>query len=71
MLQMPGYIRWVLEAVVEWVEQGRAPDVLTAVQISTNGQIANGTTRPLCPYPLIQKFVGGDPTAASSFQCVK
>ncbi|KAH0032992.1 putative feruloyl esterase, partial [Aureobasidium melanogenum] len=50
--------------LVRWVEEGIAPDTLKAV-----GQHGDGTVRELCQYPLVQRFVGGDPKVASSFEC--
>ncbi|KAI4729577.1 tannase and feruloyl esterase [Aureobasidium sp. EXF-10728] len=50
--------------LVRWVEQGIAPDTLKAF-----GQHGDGTVRELCQYPLVQRFVGGDPKVASSFVC--
>jgi feruloyl esterase len=57
-----------LSPLVQWVEQGIAPDQIMA------SKIANGVTtftRPLCPYPALPRYSGvGDPTKASSFTCV-
>ena len=51
-----------LAALVRWVEDGRAPETLTAVG-------RDGTVRGLCPYPLVQRYVGGDPKVPGSFTC--
>lgn len=53
-------------AVIDWVEAGRAPDALIAVQ-----QRADGTqrSRPLCPYPQAAAYTGGDADKSSSFVC--
>jgi feruloyl esterase len=52
----------------QWVEQGIAPDQIIA------SKVVNGVTlfsRPLCPYPALPRYAGvGDPTQASSFNCV-
>jgi len=57
----------VLSPLVQWVEQGIAPDQLLASKI-VNGVTA--FTRPLCPYPALPRYSGvGDPTKASSFIC--
>jgi hypothetical protein len=53
-----------LGALVEWVERGVEPDTLRAV-----GQDGDGTVRHLCLYPLVQRYVGGDPKVAESFEC--
>lgn len=49
--------------LVQWVEEGAVPDTLSA-----HGN--DGSSRDLCLYPLVQRFVGGDPKAAASFHCV-
>jgi len=52
-----------MAAVVAWVEEGKAPETLPA---------ANATsTRELCRYPLVSRYVGGDPDAAASFRCAR
>lgn len=55
-----------MQAVVDWVEKGKAPDVLPA-----SGTIKGTTvTRPLCPYPEPDAtYTGGDPNKASSYTC--
>jgi len=57
-----------LSPLVQWVEQGIAPDQILA------SKIANGVTtftRPLCSYPALPRYSGvGDPTEATSFACV-
>jgi feruloyl esterase len=56
-----------LSPLVQWVEQGIAPDQMLASKI-----IGGVTTfaRPLCPYPALPRHSGvGDPTKASSFVC--
>jgi feruloyl esterase len=54
-----------LSAMVRWVEQGRAPDSLTAT-----GRAFPGRSRPLCAYPLHAHYTGqGDPEDAASFEC--
>ncbi|KAI5201172.1 tannase and feruloyl esterase [Aureobasidium subglaciale] len=50
--------------LVKWVEEGIAPDTLRAT-----GQHGDGTVRELCQYPLVQRYVGGDPKIAASFEC--
>ena len=54
----------LFQAVVNWVENGVAPDTIT----STGG----GRTRPLCPYPKVQTYIGGsaDPNQPTSFVCM-
>lgn len=54
----------MLRAIQNWVEKGRAPD-----RIIARGKSFPGVTRPLCPYPTIARYKGGDPKSASSFEC--
>ncbi len=52
----PGPNTWdKLPALVDWVEQGRAPDALVATH-SRNGQVDN--ERLLCPYPQEAVYTG-------------
>ncbi|KAL5041426.1 Tannase/feruloyl esterase [Aspergillus fruticulosus] len=53
----------VLNQLIDWVEKGAAPDTLHA-----DNRI-NGTARNVCPYPLQQVYIGGDPSKAESFAC--
>jgi feruloyl esterase len=51
----------------QWVEHGKAPDVLLASHI-TDGKV--NRTRPLCPYPQVAKYKGsGSIDEAASFTC--
>lgn len=52
-----------LSQLMAWVEKNIAPDQLRATKGSNN------TERDLCPYPLQQKYIGGDPRNATSFTC--
>lgn len=57
-----------LLVVVDWVEQGKAPDRITAAQI-VNGKTVR--TRPLCPYPQTARYKGtGAIDEAANFSCV-
>jgi hypothetical protein len=73
----------MVDALVNWVEKGIAPDAITAkargkgavVPEVVNAEVpaswAPNRTRPLCAYPEIPKYNGtGNPEAASSFSCV-
>ncbi|MDG2140213.1 MAG: tannase/feruloyl esterase family alpha/beta hydrolase [Gammaproteobacteria bacterium] len=52
----PGPNTWdKLAPIVDWVENGLAPDFVTAEHLS-NGQVDN--QRPLCPYPKQARYVG-------------
>ncbi len=62
-----------LPALVDWVENGRAPDSIIATR-STNGVDEN--ERPLCPYPQEAVYTGpaggqNDPAnwVAANFSC--
>lgn len=63
-----------LEAMVKWVEQGVAPDELSVVNATLHGEApgANETlpARKICAWPKKQKYNGGDPMVAESFDCV-
>lgn len=54
-----------LATIVRWVEQGQAPDRVEA----RGGAQMPGIHRPLCPYPKVARYVGGDVTASASFEC--
>lgn len=54
----------MLTAIQEWVEQGRAPDRVVA-----SGKEFPGMTRPLCPYPKVARFDGGNADDEKSFSC--
>jgi feruloyl esterase len=54
----------LLGAVVDWVEQGKAPQAVTAARRDP----AAGT-RPLCPFPGYAHYDGGDAKLAASFSC--
>lgn len=56
-----------LEALMVWVESGKAPDRLEAARV-IDGEVE--MTRPLCPYPEVARYDGtGDPRSAESFVC--
>jgi feruloyl esterase len=57
-----------LDALQNWVEQGRAPIGLTAIDGNPNAN----RSRPLCDYPKWPKFTGaaGSENSAASFTCV-
>ncbi|MQA84461.1 MAG: tannase/feruloyl esterase family alpha/beta hydrolase [Streptosporangiales bacterium] len=57
------------EALVRWVEHGRAPRTLDAVRRDAEGNVTR--SRPLCPYPLVARYIGGDPDSAASFRCAR
>ncbi|BAU88379.1 tannase [Streptomyces laurentii] len=57
-----------LGALRAWVEEGKAPETLTATLTDSTGK---QVTRDLCAYPKESRYRGhGDPAAADSFRCV-
>jgi hypothetical protein len=58
----------LFEAVVDWVEQGKAPD-----RVLASKPIEGGTqTRPLCPYPSQARWTGqGSSNDAANFVCAE
>jgi poly(3-hydroxybutyrate) depolymerase len=68
----------MLTPLVAWVEQGKAPDSVVATARDASNIVPNtdvpaawgaGRTRPLCSYPKVARYQGGDVNAASSFTC--
>jgi hypothetical protein len=68
----------MLSALVDWVEQGKAPASVTASARGAGTPAPNAEvpanwsaqrTRPLCPYPQVATYTGGDTERASSFAC--
>ena len=54
----------MLDAITAWVERGEAPE-----RIIASGAAMPGITRPLCAYPKVARYNGGNPADASSFVC--
>jgi hypothetical protein len=55
----------MVEAIVDWVENGRAPQ-----QVIATGSSMPGESRPLCPFPAHAHFNGsGDARSAASYSC--
>jgi Tannase and feruloyl esterase len=54
----------MLTAIQEWVENDRAPDRIVAT-----GKAFPGVTRPLCPFPKVARFDGGEANDERSFSC--
>jgi feruloyl esterase len=58
----------LLDAVIDWVEEGEAPDLLMAAQSQRGGGVMR--TRPLCPFPQVARYRGrGSTDEAESFVC--
>jgi Tannase and feruloyl esterase len=57
-----------LEALLAWVENGKAPETLTATRRDQSGTVTR--SRPLCAYPLVAKYKGsGSTDDAANFTC--
>lgn len=54
----------LLGPLVQWVEQGRAPDAVPAT-----GSSMPGVSRPLCAWPRHAHYRSGDANAATSYDC--
>jgi tannase/feruloyl esterase len=60
----------LLDGLLSWVEDGKAPETLTAVRRDQAGTITR--SRPLCQYPLVAKYKGmGSTDDATNFACAK
>ncbi|MDW5330289.1 tannase/feruloyl esterase family alpha/beta hydrolase [Plantactinospora sp. KLBMP9567] len=58
----------LLNSVVRWVEQGKAPSSLVGRRIDGGGDVL--LTRPVCQYPLVARYKGhGTTTEAKNFTC--
>jgi feruloyl esterase len=58
---------------VAWVEDGKAPDRIDARVSPGNRELpatwSKQRSRPLCPWPQVARYAGGDVEVASSFRC--
>ncbi len=68
----------MLSALVGWVEQGQAPQSVIAAARGPGASVVNAEvpadwsarrSRPLCPYPRVATYTGGDAESAASFAC--
>lgn len=59
-----------VRALIQWVEGKDAPEFLIATKFK-NDEVSKGVLqqRPLCPYPDIATFVGGDKRKADKWAC--
>jgi feruloyl esterase len=64
----PGNVE-LFPALVDWVERGREPAGLSLVEQEAKPPFAVTRARPLCEWPQWPRYRGGDPNAATSFQC--
>jgi feruloyl esterase len=57
-----------LAAVVDWVEHGKAPEMLVGAHIEAG---KTTRTRPICAYPQVAAYKGsGSIDEAANFHCV-
>jgi feruloyl esterase len=56
----------LLQPMVDWVERGKTPSILARAGDQTPWP---GRTRPLCAWPRIARYRGGDHEKAESFAC--
>lgn len=59
----------MLAALADWVERGRSPSGLQLVEQETKAPFAVKRARPLCEWPKVTQYKGGDVNAAASFEC--
>jgi hypothetical protein len=60
----------VLDALIAWIEDGKAPETLLAVRRDPSGAVTR--SRPLCQYPLVARYKGsGSTDDAANFVCSK
>ncbi|QRP49076.1 tannase/feruloyl esterase family alpha/beta hydrolase [Amycolatopsis sp. FDAARGOS 1241] len=55
------------QAVVDWVQHGKPPAQLAGAKTDAAGKVT--MTRPICAYPQVARYRGGDPNTARSFTC--
>jgi len=69
----------MVDALVEWVEKGQAPEAIVAQARGPSSAVPNPEvpadwsptrTRLLCPHPQVARYQGGNPEVAASFACV-
>ncbi|MEJ8824455.1 tannase/feruloyl esterase family alpha/beta hydrolase [Variovorax humicola] len=61
----------VILKLVDWVENNSAPDSVIATRYSDPAGSAIAMERPICTYPAIPKYLGGDASKATSFACIE
>jgi feruloyl esterase len=62
--------RDMLLKLVDWVENKTAPDSLIATRFADPAGTTVALERPICTYPKVPTYQGGDATKASSFRCI-
>jgi len=60
-----------MPSIIDWVERGTAPDRIIATHFQDNNPGTGIITRtlPLCPYPEVAAFTGGDVNDAANWSC--
>lgn len=58
-------------ALVDWVENDRAPAGLTLVEQTAKPPFPVVRARPACEWPRWPRYCAGDANAAQSFECVE
>lgn len=59
----------ILLKLVDWVENKNAPDSVIATKYADPAGTSVAAERPICTYPKVPTYQGGDATKATSFQC--
>jgi feruloyl esterase len=59
----------MLAALVDWVERAKAPQNLTLVEQGAKPPFTVQRARPLCQWPQVPRYNGGDAASAASFTC--
>lgn len=60
-----------LNSLVDWVEKGKAPEHLDGqtIPMFSSKPDAEPSYKPICAYPKVAAYKGGDVNKASSYQC--
>jgi feruloyl esterase len=61
----------MLSVLVDWVENGRAPEDLTVVEQQAALPITVDRSLPLCKWPAWPHYKAGDSSSAASFVCAQ
>ena len=61
----------MLGALTDWVERGKAPATLELLDQSVTLPVNLLRARPLCQWPLVPRYQGGDVNTAASFKCLQ
>lgn len=56
-------------ALEDWVERGQPPGTLIGTHYTDGARKGIAFQRPLCVYPKVARYVGGDVNRAASFHC--